>query len=114
MTTPGPFLTLGKLTVDVVKPFFGTLPALQSADFQAPATALSVATVGPTPSGGWYTATGGKAFLVDINKLGRTQFRLRFTLPSNNDSVGNYAVFFSGDALTTGNRPELIVQYYVR
>ncbi len=113
MTATSPFGTLGTLVADLGVPRFGSLPALESLDFQAPATALSVATFNATPSAGWYTAGVGGSYLGSINRLGRTQFRLRFTLPSNNDSVGNYAAFFSGNAPVVSDRPELIVQYYV-
>ena len=113
MTTPSPFGTLGNLTADVAKGFFGTSPALESVDYQASATGLSAATFGSTANAGWYSAPVSASMLGSINRLGRTQFRLRFALQSNNDSVANYAAFFSGDALTSSNRPQVIVQYYV-
>ncbi len=113
MSTPDPFSALGALKVDIGGPRFGTLPALQSMDFQATATAYHVAAFDPTPAAGWYSAAIGSSYFRYINRKGRTQFRLRFSLGDNNDSVANYAAFFSGDATTASTRPQLVIQYYV-
>jgi hypothetical protein len=53
------------------------------------------------------------ANLAYINKLGLTQFRLRFTLDDNNDSISNYIRFYSGNAALASVRPLLIVKYYL-
>ena len=113
MTTPDPFSTLGKLKVDMAVPRFGTRPRLQKLDFQAAPTFSGVTAFNPVPNAGWYTATIAKAYRGSINRLGRTQFRLRFGLDDNNDSVANSASFFSGDAVTAADRPQLIIQYYI-
>jgi hypothetical protein len=113
MTTPSPFSVLGQLKADLGRPHFGQSAALESIDFQASATALGAATFSSTASAGWYSAVVGKSFLPSINRTGRTQFRLRFALDDNNDSLANYAAFFSGDAATTADRPQLIIRYYM-
>ena len=48
----------------------------------------------------------------DINKVGVTQFRLRFTLDDNDDMGNDYIKFFSGNS-TDANRPALIITYYL-
>ncbi len=112
-TSPNPFSIFGRLLVDMNVPHFGPKAALESVDFQAPATAAAVAAFNPTPSGGWYTAQISIADLASINRLGRTQFRLRFAIPNNSNSAPDYVSFFGGDATTASNRPVLVVWYYV-
>ena len=41
-----------------------------------------------------------------INKLGRTQIRLRFGVDDNNDNAADYMKFLSGDF--TSGQPELV------
>ncbi len=113
MTSPSAFSVLGRLLVDVAVPHFGQRPQLESGDFQAAATQTGSAAFNPVPSAGWYTATLPPARLGLIDRTARTQFRLRFALDDNNDTVANFAAFFSGDAPTPSDRPILIVQYYV-
>jgi hypothetical protein len=73
----------------------------------------SAATFGALPSAGWYTATLNSIAYPHINKLGTTQFRLRFQLGYNNDYMSDYMKFFSGNYSTTTSRPLLIIQYYI-
>ena len=51
--------------------------------------------------------------LAYINKVGLTQFLLRFTKDDNNDSISNYVRFYSGNATLASNRPVLSVKYYM-
>jgi hypothetical protein len=48
-----------------------------------------------------------------MNKTGTTQFRLRFMLDDNDDMGADYVMFYSVDWSTLGDRPVLVVQYYV-
>jgi len=48
-----------------------------------------------------------------INKMGTTQFRLRFKLDDDNDNVADYIRFFSGNYGIATDRPVLVIQYYV-
>ena len=112
-TSPDPFSILGRLKVDLAVPHFGPAAALESVDFQAAATKSAVAAFNPTPNAGWYTAPIAKASLGSIDRQGRTQFRLRFGIDDDNDSVADYAAFFSGDASSSADRPVLVVQYYL-
>ena len=100
--------------VDLIPGFFGTKAFLRTADFQAPGK-KTVGPFIPTPSDGWYSfdLSEGNGY---INKLasagGLTQLRLRFKLDDNNNRVGDYLNFFSGDSIPT-YRPILVIQYYV-
>ncbi|HTP01489.1 MAG TPA: PQQ-dependent sugar dehydrogenase [Anaerolineales bacterium] len=113
ISSSSPFGTLGSLVADMGVPRFGPSAGLEKPDFQAGATKTAAATFNPTPSSGWYTGAVATANLGLINRTGRTQFRLRFTLDDNNDPVANFAEFFSGDTATAADRPQLVIQYYV-
>lgn len=106
-----PFTKLGKLGIDVTKPYFGTGPALQLADFQASATASAAGVVGSAPSAGWYTGSLNSVGRGSINKTGTTQLRLRFSLDDNNNLVSDYVAFYSGNATTAADRPVLRIYY---
>lgn len=107
-----PFTILGTLRADMLKPFFGTTPALQLIDFQATAGKSSAAIFNPTPVSGWYTATliaSGRAY---INRTGTTQFRLYFLTDDNNNSIADFMEFYSGYYIAS-QRPTLTMEYYV-
>ncbi len=100
--------------VDVKNGFFGSAASLAASDFQAKA-GKSFGPFSPTPVNGWYILdlTAAKGY---VNKLatngGLTQLRLRFTLDDNNNGLANYLSLYSGNA-STGNRPQLVIKYYV-
>lgn len=48
-----------------------------------------------------------------IKLKGRTQFRLRFGKDDNDDLSADYLEFYSGNDIWPGNRPLLVVEYYV-
>ena len=48
-----------------------------------------------------------------VSLTGHTQFRLRFDLDDDDDDVADYLSFYTGDAPTAADRPELIVGYYI-
>ncbi len=109
-----PVRTLQGFMVDIKNGFFGTMPALESVDFHAPASQTFSPFISG-PANGWYSLdlTSGNLY---VNKLtvngGLTQIRLRFKLDDNNDRVANYLNLFSGNA-AAANRPSLVIQYYV-
>ena len=107
-----PFTTLGGLLVDIRNPFFGTTAGLQTGDFQAAGTS-AVATFGTVPDLSWYSAVLNGVGRARINRIGTTQFRLRFALDDNNDHIADFIKFFSGNAAASANRPVLQVEYYV-
>ena len=108
-----PFSTHQGLKVDIRKPYFGTTLALVASDFQAAASKMAVGTVGSTPASGWYSVNLNSTAYAYVNKTGTTQFRLRFLLDDNDDMGDDYVMFYSGDWSIVGDRPLLMVQYYI-
>jgi hypothetical protein len=107
-----PFTTHQGLTVDIVKPYFGTSAGLQPIDFIAPANQSDVGTFSSTPVGGLHTASLGSSAYPFVNLIGITQFRLRFQLDDNDDQAADYILFYSGNSIAA-NRPALVIEYYV-
>jgi hypothetical protein len=60
----------------------------------------------------WYAASLTNSNLTFINKIGVTQFRLRFTNDDNDDMGADYIKFFSGNS-ADANLPRLIITYFV-
>ncbi len=114
ITGGNPFNTMGNIVVDMRKGAFNGNPALESVDFQAPATYSGAMTITNSPVSGWYTKSLGSSYFAGINRYGNTQFRLRFATPSNKNLAANGLSFYSGDFTTTPSlRPTLIIKYYV-
>ena len=112
-----PFATHGNLLVDVRQGAFSGNAALQIQDFQASASKNGFMTIPNRPSGCWYSKTltfpDPTSPPTYINKVGVTQFRLRFRIDDNNDGGVDVLKFYSGNSLTPSLRPQLIIQYYV-
>jgi len=107
-----PFTTHGSCVVDIVTGGFGGSTAFAITDWQAAATATSVATMSnPTANGSASTGTLNAAGLTAVNKTGTTQLRLTFTLDDNDDLGFDYIGFFAGENTTTSNKPQLTVTY---
>jgi len=107
-----PFTTHGSCVADIVTGGFGGSTAFAFADWQAAATASSVATMSnPATDGSASTGTLNSAGLAAINKTGTTQLRLTFTLDDNDDLGYDYIGFFAGENATVSNRPQLTVTY---
>ena len=109
-----PFTTHGNILVDVRKGPFSNNAALQPADFQALSSKPAAMTIlnNPTPAG-LYSGAMPSGNLIYINKLGLTQFRLRFTSDDNDDMHADYLKFYSGNYAVAGDRPVLTVSYYM-
>ena len=110
-TGASPFGALGVLVADIRKPMFGDKPGLQPKDFQAAAGCAACAKFQNIPVNSWYSATLNNAGLSQINLLGNTQFRLRFTKDDNDNQTHNRVNFLSGNA--GGSKPKLIISYYI-
>jgi hypothetical protein len=106
-----PFTTHGNLMMDIRKGPFAGNAALQLADFQATANKSGMV-IPNTPAAGWYVRNLPANTLTLINKVGVTQFRLRFALDDNDDLAADLIRFFSGNA-PVANRPKLIIRYYI-
>jgi uncharacterized delta-60 repeat protein len=107
-----PFATFGNLLVDIRNGHFGNFIGLEPADFSAPASPGTYQEQISPILNNWFEVNLSAANLAFISKVGVTQFRLRFSLPSNNNKIADYDKFFSGDA-PAGYQPQLIVTYYV-
>lgn len=64
----------------------------------------------PGASGNWAEANLNAAGLAQINRAGRTRFRLFFQIPADNNRVNDRIGWWSGGS-AAGNRPELVVEY---
>jgi hypothetical protein len=107
-----PFTTHGSCVADIVTGGFGGSTAFAFADWQAAATATSVATMSnPAANGSASTGNLNAAGLAAINKTGTTQLRLNFTLDDNDDLGYDYIGFYPGENATAANRPQLTVTY---
>jgi hypothetical protein len=107
-----PFMTHGPCLVDIVNGAFGGNPALQSRDFQAPASATGVAIMSnPLDDGRLSTGALTADGLSAINKTGLTQLRVYFSIDDDNDASDDIITFHSGDSLLPFNRPVLEVSY---
>jgi Tol biopolymer transport system component len=107
-----PFITHGKLLIDVRKGAFSNNPALQLIDFQAPASQRATGYIIKSPRAFWYQAVWTSDISTYINKTGITQFRLRFYKDDNNDNGADYIKVVSGnDNALGGSCPTLTVEY---
>ncbi len=107
-----PFTTHGACYLDVKTGGFNANAALENADFQAladavQAGALDNATANGAVSDGALDSAGRAA----VNKTGKTQMRVYFSLDDNDDSGVDYVGFYSANNSTWRNRPRIYVQY---
>jgi len=109
-----PISLLQGIFVDVRKGFFSSSSGLQLADFGAPGN-KTAGPFSPSLSGGSYNIRLPSKMFAYINKGGTgggmTQFRLRFKLDDNNNSIANLLSLASGNHPTTSYRPLLIITY---
>jgi transcriptional regulator CtsR len=108
-----PFSTHGSCVVDIkAGTGFSGSASLQTGDFQAAADATQVATLSnPAADGDLSSGTLNATGRSFVNKTGRTQLRLSFTLDDNDDAASDYVGFYSGNDATASNRPVLEVTY---
>ncbi len=107
-----PFSILGNLTADVKNGYFNNAWPLEAADFQAAATATAVCNFSsPAADGDWAECTFSSAGKSAINKGGRTQVRVYFTLDDNDDLGSDYMGFYSADTWFADDMPVLEVTY---
>lgn len=108
-----PFGTHGTAFVDIKSGtgFSGSV-ALQTGDFQAAADATQVATLSnPAADGDWSTGTLNATGRSFVNKTGKTQLRLYFSVDDNDDAGNDYIGYRSGNDSDTASRPVLEITY---
>lgn len=113
-----PFGTHRNMWVDLRQGAFGSfgpfqIGALQTSDFQAPASFYSAGFMTNNPVAGWYWVSLDAKALPLINLKGVTQLRLGFLLDDDDDRRDDYISFFSGNYGVTSARPQLSIKYYV-
>jgi hypothetical protein len=108
-----PFTTHGNLIVDVRKGAFKNNPALEPGDFNAKASKNKALVFTDTKVEDWYSRSLNPLYFKFINLGGVTQFRLRFSKDDNNDFGADFLKLYSGNE-TEADRPQLIIEYYVR
>jgi hypothetical protein len=114
VTGTNPFTTHLKIAVDIRNGAFSNSGALQATDFQAAASRNAVGLFANNPqAGGWYLSNLKAAAYPYINRVGITQFRLRFQTDDDNDAVADFIRFYSGNAAAAADRPILVIEYYV-
>ena len=113
-----PFTTHQNIWVDIRKGAFGSfgpfaMGALQSLDFQSPASLYTAGVMVNNPVGGWYWAALDAKAYPFINPTGVTQLRLGFQKDDDDDLKEDYLSFFSGNYGVASARPQLIIKYYL-
>ena len=104
-----PFNWGGECAVDIAMPYFGDAVGLEAIDWQADPNAASIATFAADPGPGNWMESAEFSDLSYINKDGKTQLRVYFTIPRNDDTESDYLEFYSGNS--SGNEPKLVVEY---
>jgi len=113
-----PFETHQNIVVDIRSGAFGFIGpfpyrGLQVSDFQSPAHRDAVGLIQNNPFNGWYWAWLDPSSFEFINRGGITQLRLRFQLDDDDDMATDYIRFYSGDYDGVGDRPQLVIEYYI-
>ncbi len=113
VTGTDPFTTHGSCLVDLkAGAGFSSSTSLQTGDFQAAADATQVATMSATAANGdWSTGALNATGRGLINKTGRTQLRVYFSVDDNDDLGADYLGFYGGNDAVTTNRPVLEITY---
>jgi len=107
-----PFDTHGPCRVDVESGGFSGSTALQIGDFEDSPTAVGAASLTKAVvNGAWSEGSLNAAGLAAVNKTGRTQFRIYFTIDDDDDRQADYVGYYSGDASSAADRPQLVVTY---
>jgi len=109
---PDPFTTLQNIIVEISTGTFDAR-ALQSTDFQTPASLNSAGTILNSPVDNWYSTTLDPSALSYINMTGITQFRLRFLAGTDYNLLANTIKFYSGDDVASSNHPVLQIDYFL-
>jgi len=107
-----PFITHGDLLADICKCVFNGNISLQRGDFSAPASKNGILHYKNVQVNSWFIKNLKTKYLDRINQAGSTQFRLRFALDDNNDSITDLLLIYSGDAALE-DRPQLMVEYFI-
>jgi hypothetical protein len=111
ITGTSPFTTHGTAWIDIRTGGFGGSSALANGDFGPPTGPASATQVGSLSSGATATATLDATGQAAVNKTGRTQFRIYFSLDDDDDNDDDWAEYYGGEASNPSNDPVLTIEY---
>lgn len=107
-TVGSPFTVLGSNVVDHV--VYGTV--LEAGAYSRSGLGDAIATFPPDLTPGPKTVVVTSAVAIDVGARPQCQFRLRFTIESNNDGASDgIAYYSSGQATSEDQRPKLVITY---
>jgi hypothetical protein len=107
-----PYYILGDVYADIVTPYFGSYPTLESWDFEWPGDGWIGAFSQAVKANEWVYLEVDSFFYTSINVADRTQFKIYF-LDDNDDNLPQGIAFYSGNYSRAAFRPTLIVYYDV-
>lgn len=107
-----PFMNLGDVYADIVTPYFGNLPSLESVDFEWLGDGWVGVFSQAYKNNQWMYLEVDPFFYTSINLTDRTQFKVYF-LDDNDDSLPQGIAIYSGNHSMTVFRPMLTVYYDV-
>lgn len=101
------------LVVDIKSGYFGATANLETDDFAASPSQNRVCAMYDTDVISWLSCSLPDTVFGYINLVGTTQFRLRFFIDDNNNSVSEYMRFYTSNHTNTNVYPVLEIQYYI-
>lgn len=111
-TGTNPYTWGGACIVDIKSGAFGTNASLEAADFQAAVSAANVVSGGMPNAAlnAWSIGNLTAGTLTHVNKTGKTQLRVAFTVDDNDNGTLDHVGWYSGES--AGNEPKLVVRYH--
>lgn len=107
-----PYSILGDMYADIVTPYFGNLPSLESVDFEWFGDGWAGTFSQAFKANEWVYMDVDPLLYTSINLADRTQFKLYF-LDDNDDSLPQGITFYSGNHSMAIYRPTLTVYFDV-
>jgi len=112
-TGTNPFEWAGDCVIDIAAPYFGDSNELENLDWQAPASANSVANFLQDAGEEQHMLSTkfNAAGLSNIDLNGKTQLRFYFTTSTNLDQATDCLGFYSGESAVLTKQPKLLIRY---
>lgn len=107
-----PYDILGDMYADIISPYFGNLPSLESVDFEWFGDGWAGTFSRATSTGQWIYLEVDPLLYSSINLTNRTQFKVYF-IDDNDDNLPQGIAFYSGNHALSTYRPKLTVYYDV-